>query len=300
MLQQLNLCAHFTVCLYSLQYLLPSQNLSMQTDTETQPLELKPVPRHPRLHPLVTAVLLLVLLIIVGWLLVIARSLLYPIGLAIMLAYLLYPLTSWLEKKMGLHRILANILGIAGLLVASYLFLKLMYAQMSFFVEDMPAMQAQAMANLNEFLLLLQNRYGINAAEVKQSINEAIESADSKAITQALGATMGTAVAVGILPVYTFFLLYYRNKFRQFILKVVSYRHHDRTEKILYDIQYVTKRYISGIVIVVAILSVLNSIGMVVIGLEHAILLGVLSALMNFIPYFGTLIGAAIPLLVCT
>ncbi len=50
-------------------------------------------------------------------------------------------------------------------------------------------------------------------------------------------------------------------------------------------------------VIVILILCVINSTGLLLIGVEYAILLGILSALMNFIPYFGTLIGGAIPLL---
>ena len=52
-----------------------------------------------------------------------------------------------------------------------------------------------------------------------------------------------------------------------------------------------------GVVLVVLILTVLNSAGFLIIGLEYALLLGVVSALFNFIPYFGTLIGGAVPLL---
>jgi predicted PurR-regulated permease PerM len=44
------------------------------------------------------------------------------------------------------------------------------------------------------------------------------------------------------------------------------------------------------------ILIILNSIGLLIVGVKYAIMFGILSALMNIIPYFGTLIGAAIPL----
>jgi len=50
------------------------------------------------------------------------------------------------------------------------------------------------------------------------------------------------------------------------------------------------------VVTVVLILCVLNSVGLMIIGIKYAIMFGILSALMNLIPYFGTLIGGTIPL----
>jgi predicted PurR-regulated permease PerM len=42
---------------------------------------------------------------------------------------------------------------------------------------------------------------------------------------------------------------------------------------------------------------VLNSLGLIIIGVKYPILLGIISAFFNFIPYFGTLMGGAVPLL---
>lgn len=57
------------------------------------------------------------------------------------------------------------------------------------------------------------------------------------------------------------------------------------------------QRYIGGVFIVVLVLSVLNSFGLYVVGIKYPIVFGLISAFFNFIPYFGTWIGAAIPLL---
>jgi predicted PurR-regulated permease PerM len=52
----------------------------------------------------------------------------------------------------------------------------------------------------------------------------------------------------------------------------------------------------NGVVIVVAILMILNTLGLYIIGVKFALLLGILWGLCNFIPYFGVLIGATFPL----
>jgi predicted PurR-regulated permease PerM len=58
----------------------------------------------------------------------------------------------------------------------------------------------------------------------------------------------------------------------------------------------VIQKYISGLFTVVAILAVLNFLGLYLLGLKYAILFGIISASFNLIPYFGTWIGAAFPL----
>ena len=99
------------------------------------------------------------------------------------------------------------------------------------------------------------------------------------------------------MPVYIFLMLYYRNKIEKFIFMLTPNRTHDQTSSIINQISHVTRHYMAGVVIVVSILCFINSAGLFLIGVDYAIMLGILSAIMNFIPYFGTLIGGAIPLL---
>src|SRR5690606_28565489 len=80
-------------------------------------------------------------------------------------------------------------------------------------------------------------------------------------------------------------------------LKLIPREKHEKINNILKDVSHVTKRYMGGIFIVVLILCFLNSLGLLVIGVKYALLLGIASALCNFIPYFGTLIGGIFPLL---
>jgi predicted PurR-regulated permease PerM len=113
----------------------------------------------------------------------------------------------------------------------------------------------------------------------------------------AFGATFNTLFSFFIMPVYVFFLLYYRDKFKNFFLMLVPASRHAVAERIIGDVNTVTIRYMTGVFIVVSILVIVNSLGFLIIGLDYAILLGVIAAVMNFIPYYGTIIGYSFPFL---
>ena len=61
------------------------------------------------------------------------------------------------------------------------------------------------------------------------------------------------------------------------------------------DIENVVKGYISGLLLVTIIVAVLNSVGLLVLGIDHAIFFGILSGLLTIIPYIGIFIGAFLP-----
>ena len=58
-----------------------------------------------------------------------------------------------------------------------------------------------------------------------------------------------------------------------------------------------TRQYLTGVVTVMAILSVLNSIGLLILGIPHAIFFGVLASVLNIIPYIGVWIGSGLPMI---
>jgi len=82
-----------------------------------------------------------------------------------------------------------------------------------------------------------------------------------------------------------------------FFLKVVGRQNRLIAIQVLREIASVVTRYMLGVASVVLILCVFNSIGLLLIGIKYPFLLGVISALFSFIPYFGNFIGGSIPLI---
>lgn len=247
----------------------------------------------------VRIILILLFLILLIYSLVEARDFLYPLALAVFFAYLLYPFVKWLEKK-GVPRILANLIGIiSGIVVVSGI-VYLLSMQLGNFAEDFPALKKQALENVDALNKVINESFDVSVDIKKDILKERLAhlfESSSDFLNTAFSATTGTIVKLGLLPVYVFFLLYYRNKFASFLLQLIPYNKHDKTTDILGEISLVTKRYMGGIFVVVLILCFLNTIGLLIVGVEYALLLGIVSAIFNFIPYFGTLIGGAVPLL---
>jgi predicted PurR-regulated permease PerM len=96
-------------------------------------------------------------------------------------------------------------------------------------------------------------------------------------------------------PVYVFLFLYYRTKFAYFFLKMVGRQNRLIAVGVLREIATVVTRYMLGVATVVLILCFFNAIGLLLIGIKYPLLLGVISALFSFIPYFGNFIGGSIP-----
>ena len=247
---------------------------------------------------LVKFTFLLLFLILLIYALIVARDFLYPLAFAVLISYLLYPIAYSLEK-LQVPRILSIILSILfGLFIVLSAFF-LISKQLSVFLNDIPALQNKAMENVDNLEFYIQEKFGLPIEQQDQYLKNVVamifESSGSW-LQEVLTATAGTVVKFALMPVYVFFMLYYRNKFKKVILHMVPPDKHVKADVIIKEISAVTKRYMVGVVIVILILCVLNSIGLLIIGLKYAILLGIMSALMNFIPYFGTLIGGAIPL----
>lgn len=244
----------------------------------------------------VTYTLLAIILFLYG--LIAIRNFLYPIAFGFLLAYLLYPIANWLEKK-GLPRILANfvtIISVLGILISLIL---LGYSKIAPMAGELPRLAETGARNFAEMLAGLGEYFGFDRTTTKQLIQEQtanLLATSGEFFEDVFTATASTVVTIGLLPVYIFLFLYYRTKFAYFLLKVVAPARKPAMVAILREISTVAARYMGGVIVVVIILCFINSLGLYIIGMKFAIALGILSAFFNFIPYFGTLLGGLVPL----
>lgn len=239
--------------------------------------------------------LLFIVLLIYG--LVEAKTLLYPIVMAMLFTFLLLPVANYLEKK-GLTRILTNFIVIFAIASVIALVMYLMYSQVGVLLKEAPDLKDQAQANVESIAGSISKRIGVSTVEFKTWVNKHISNLGDNQffVSTIIPSTTATIMAIGLMPVYIFLMLYYRDKFYKFLMMIFPERVHDKAVRVITEISQVTIHYMRGVFFVVLILCVLNSVGLMIVGVKFAILMGILSALCNFIPYFGTLIGALFPL----
>lgn len=239
----------------------------------------------------------LVILTIYG--LVVARNFLYPIAIAILFTYLIYPVSNFLEKN-HFPRIGSILISIIILAVLFGLTGHFIYKRTMVLFGDLPHLKAQAIANFQAFENYLQHYIGFRddflISLLRRKVSGIFDSG-SQGVNEALSKLSSFVFTIGIMPVYIFLFLYYRTKFANFILKVVPHQRKLDTVKMLRDISTIAGRYMRGVFIVVVIIATLNSAGLYLIGFPYPFIMGVISALFCFIPYFGILMGGSIPAL---
>lgn len=229
----------------------------------------------------------------------IARQFFIPLSFAALLAMLLYPLVNKFETwkfPSGLSIVLS--IFIFFLVVASVI--TVLSTQITGFAEDLPVIKENLTARLGDLQNFIHNRTGVEPEKqlslMKERVSGIIELGGTYA-QKILSGTTGTLATVGVVVIYTFFFLHYRKKFTNFILKITPAKDEKRTRNVIVEISKVTQNYLSGVMIVVCILAIMNTTGLLIIGLKHAIFFGVLAAMLNIIPYIGTFIGGLIPAL---
>ncbi len=226
------------------------------------------------------------------------KNFLYPIFLGILFAYLLYPVAKFFETR-SIPRIPGILLSIVIGIIIVYGTIFFIYTQLKFLLKDLPALESQAVKNIDAVFTQLETQFGLvsdaQQSGLKKNVSEIFQASIDNLDT-VLTATAQTIFTIFIMPVYIFFLLYYRNKYRQFILMLLPEKGHQKTDEIIKEISVVMKKYMGGIFIVVLILCVANSLGLYIVGVKYWLLLGLISAICNFIPYFGTIIGFSFPL----
>ena len=241
--------------------------------------------------------LLAIILFVYG--LIAVRDFLWPIAFGFLLSYLFYPVVNWLEKH-KIPRILANFIAIItglGILISLAL---LAYSKITPIAGDFPGLAEAGLRNLADSVSGISEHFGFDKEETRNLIKEQagnLLASGGQYVQDIFNATTSTIVNFGLLPVYIFLFLYYRTKFAYFLMMIFGREHRQEVITILREISRVFARYMAGVLAVVFILCIINSSGLMIIGLRYPIALGIISALFNFIPYFGTLLGGAVPLL---
>lgn len=100
-----------------------------------------------------------------------------------------------------------------------------------------------------------------------------------------------------IFTLSLFFFLYYRSFLVSFLYKIIKPTNHSKLTTILGKIQSVVNSYMLGLSLIILILAVLNSIGLLALGIDNAVLFGIMAAVLTLIPYIGILLGSLLPAL---
>lgn len=226
------------------------------------------------------------------------QDIMIPLAFAMIFAILLNPLYTWFQK----HKIPKILSIIITLLLAFIVFGSIMYflsSQIARFSDTLPLLKQKFSALTTQFGKWVQLHFGITIQKQLQLVNETLN--NSKAL---VGSTVNTALGILsvilLLPVYIFLFLFYKTLILNFLFEVFAEENSKHVSNILNETKTAIQSYMLGLLIEALIVAILNSTALLILDVKYAILLGVIGALLNMIPYIGGIIAIALPVLIAT
>lgn len=222
------------------------------------------------------------------------KTLFIPLFFGLLIAMVMYPICKWFEKH-GWGKVLAIT---ACLLIVTTLFaglLTILVWQMNVFSEDAPAILNKIEMELKQLQEWMIATIG-PTADFKNNWSGGLTDSIGSILQSTIQTTVNTLFILFLTPVYTALFMYHRKIFIQYVRLVTPEKYQRQLDAILQQTIHTYFNYIKGMVLVYLIVGILNSIGLFVLGVEHAILFGMLCAIMTIIPYIGIFVSALLPI----
>jgi len=260
-----------------------------------------------QIRTMVRWLLYLVFLVIGFTILSEVAGLLTPLLAAAGIAYLLDPVVDWLETK-GMSRTMAVtlllVIFLATVTIAMVLLIPLVISEGTTFVnEGAPRMLANGKQWLATQLGHDKPPEEWNNILNSENIKAAFSTASGPLATMASVAIGGVFALLGFLahalmiPVFAFYFLVDWDNMVGRVKNMIPPRHQTQVVDVMTEIDSVVSGWIRGQLTVTTILAVLYAIAFKILGVPMGLTIGFLVGAMTIIPFLGTIVGAALTML---
>ena len=215
--------------------------------------------------------------------------LLVPLVWGVFFAFALYPMSSWFEKK----RIPRGISIFASILIVSLIAFGIMYVllnQMVGLIREIPEIGQNLKGKLDRYYDELSLLMGSEFMDPAHK-TDMISMVQTDNLNQTLFTTGKSLTLAGIIPLYSFLLLYYKDFFIEFLVRFSS----KNKEVVLAwaaDSGQIIQSYLAGIIRVTGIVAILAGVFFYLMGIKYFILFASFIAILNLIPYVGVFISS--------
>jgi len=246
------------------------------------------------------AIILFIGLLALLTLLYIARGIIVPIIFATIIAIVLHPVVNFFVRR-RINRVISIIITLLLAFSVLAAFGGLLFSQASRFSESWPVLVDKFTEILNQGITWASGYFDVNP----QKIHDWIVKTKTELINTSSAAIGHTLVAVGnglvilfLIPVYIFMILFYQPLLLEFLRRVFGKNNHSQVNELITQTKNVIQRYLVGLVIEAVMVAIMDSVGLLILGIDYAILLGIIGALLNVIPYIGGIVAVALPMMI--
>jgi predicted PurR-regulated permease PerM len=235
-------------------------------------------------------------MVLLAYILLNLRDILVPLVFALLLAILLNPLTVFLEN----HRI-PKLLAIALSILAAMLIIAgvsyFLFMEIRGFSSEWPVFKEKFGMLFKKLQHFARTDFGIDTKKQNEYISEA-ETSMKPVLATAMGTLLGGLEMAILLPVYTFLFLFYKKLILNFLFELFTDSGEKEVGVVLTQTKGAIQNYMFGILLEALIVATLNSTALLILGVPYAILMGVIGALLNILPFIGGILAVLFPIVI--
>lgn len=233
------------------------------------------------------------------WFLWLVRAGLYPFFIGIFLAYLLNPFVAFGERK-GLTRmwslVIVYLVVFSSLIGVGSKLIPLLIKELESFANELPRMSDRAELLLYEWQHNYQNWVLPNS--MRLALDEGINHIATNInifIQQLVQGILGLftyVIGLAVSPILAFYILYDWKAIKEKIIFFVPSAWRAELLSMLKNINQVLDGVIRGQIFTSLLVGMIITVGLFILGIKYALLIGILAGILDIIPYFGAVIGA--------
>ncbi len=244
------------------------------------------------------ALSILLFIVVLGFFLIMGKSLLVPLFLGGFFAILFTPMTNWMDRK-KVPKILSTLISLLTMIAVVVALIYFVISTVSSFSKDFDDVSGKMTRYAEQVDEWVENTLGENP-QIKDKMNtdylKEKLSENSQGISNFAIQTVGSLSGIILIPLFMFFFLLYRNHLTRFMVNLYRKYDEELVKERITSFRRLIQNYIIGVVKVMGILAVLNLIALTALGIENAIFFALIAAILHIIPYVGPFIGSLLPI----
>ncbi len=232
----------------------------------------------------------LISLLAIGYVIIIAKELLVPLVFSLLFSILLLPISVFFERKMKFGRGAASGVAVVTFILCVYVVVYTIGSQLSNLASDWPLFKTQLQSSFSNLQDWIASTFHYNISKQTSYLKTAtskVLSGSTTVISSTLLSVTSMVLFTVLTLIYTFFLLFYRSVLLKFLNALVNDESNPIVHDVVSEIQIVIRKYILGLLLEMLIVATFCWLSFGILGIKYFILLGLITALFNIVPYIG-------------
>jgi AI-2 transport protein TqsA len=240
-------------------------------------------PFYARLAFVLFAISLILLFMWIG------KSILVPLFFSFLVAILLHPAVLFFEKR----RLPRSVASVLTLLIFIILISSLFYFfshQIVRLSKDLPSLQEKVLGKWQDFQDWISEKYHITNTQQVAYMNKSATGIMNTTVNSVATTFVGiaeTLVLTIFFFIFTFFMLQYRRLLIRFVIELFDKTHDKKVQGVIGRIRQLINSYVKGLLIEMSVVGILIFVSLMIIGVKYALLISLMAAILNIIPYLG-------------